>query len=67
MEEKLRKKLNELLNDLEIDWGILICGKKDDCIYSVMLSDEIDANFVKRLHAKLWEGCPFLPNSKDLN
>jgi hypothetical protein len=67
VENKLREKLNELLDDIEIDWGILICGKKGDCIYSVMQSDETEADFVKQLHAKLWEGCPFLPDSKNLN
>lgn len=57
-EIQIRAKLNRLLNETDMDWGILICAKKHDMIFSVHLCDEEDSEFVNKLHEKLWEGCP---------
>lgn len=61
-ELRIRAKLNRLLNELGLDWGILTCAQKGEAIWSVQLSDEHDAKFVDKLHRKFWEGCPSLPS-----
>lgn len=58
MEEKINGELHRLLLALGLDWGILITGKRGDHIYSCHLSDGEDYDFVEKLYAKLWEGCP---------
>lgn len=60
--EELVKLLTELLEKADMDWAILTCAKKGGSIFSSILSDEENIQFVLKLHDKFWEGCPCYPS-----
>lgn len=66
-EEQIKKELEKLLDALDMDWGILTCGKKHAGIHSVHLSDLENAEFTGKLHAKFWDGCPAFPGNRVLS
>lgn len=64
MDDKINKKLHELLNELGIEWGILIFPESNHYICSKLACSKLDYGFVNRLHEKLWEGCPIVPSTQ---